>query len=284
MALPDFLIIGAMKCGTSTLAAQLDAQAGLFMTTPKEPNFFSDDAIHTQGLGWYEQLFDAAMPGDLKGEASTHYAKLPTYPETVARMGAVLEAPRLVYMVRDPIERAVSHFIHEWTEGRMDGDPVAAFEQHLELIEYGLYAKQLAPFIARYGLEAICLTSLERVKVAPQAELERVCAHIGLSRMPVWQTDMGSQNVSAERIRKLPLHGLLVDNPIAATLRRTLVPKSIRNRIRAARSFGTRPEVPADLRRRLAARFAPDQAELATLFSGLDLAPVPSPKSLETTP
>ena len=49
MALPDFLIIGAMKCGTTTLAAQLAAQDGLFITTPKEPNFFSDDADLCQG-------------------------------------------------------------------------------------------------------------------------------------------------------------------------------------------------------------------------------------------
>ena len=43
--LPDFLIVGAMKCGTSTLQAQLALQDGIFMTTPKEPNFFSDDAV-----------------------------------------------------------------------------------------------------------------------------------------------------------------------------------------------------------------------------------------------
>ena len=60
MPLPDFVIIGAMKCGTSTLAAQLGAQDGVFMTTPKEPNFFSDDAVFAQGLPWYESLFEAA--------------------------------------------------------------------------------------------------------------------------------------------------------------------------------------------------------------------------------
>ena len=68
MALPDFLIIGAMKCGTSTLQAQLAAQPGIFMTTPKEPNFFSDDAIYANGLGWYEDLFAGAGPDDRKGE------------------------------------------------------------------------------------------------------------------------------------------------------------------------------------------------------------------------
>ena len=59
---PDFIIIGAMKCGTSTLAAQLACQDGVFLTTPKEPNFFSDDEIYARGHGWYRSLFAAAAP------------------------------------------------------------------------------------------------------------------------------------------------------------------------------------------------------------------------------
>ena len=78
MGLPDFLIIGAMKCGTSTLQAQLARQPGVFMSTPKEPNYFSDDEVHAQGQARYEGLFSGAAEGDLTGEASTHYTKLPT--------------------------------------------------------------------------------------------------------------------------------------------------------------------------------------------------------------
>jgi hypothetical protein len=190
-------------------------------------------------------------------------------------MRAVLDAPRLVYMVRDPVDRAVSHYIHEWTEGRMGGDPVAAFERHPELVEYGLYARQLAPFIAAYGRDAICLTSLERLKADPQGELARVCAHLDPALRPVWRADLGAQNVSAERFRKLPFHGLLVANPVATALRRALVPKSVRERIRRARSMQTRPELPEALRTRLSETFAADQAELARLFPDLPLGGAP---------
>lgn len=61
--LPDFIIIGAMKCATSTLHDQLARQPGLFMSTPKEPNFFSDDEQWGRGLDWYGSLFEA-VPGD----------------------------------------------------------------------------------------------------------------------------------------------------------------------------------------------------------------------------
>jgi len=58
--LPDFVIIGAMKCGTSTLHEQLAAQRSVYMSTPKEPNFFSDDEQWGRGIGWYTSLFEAA--------------------------------------------------------------------------------------------------------------------------------------------------------------------------------------------------------------------------------
>ena len=49
---PEFLIIGAMKSGTTTLQVQLASQPGIFMTTPKEPNFFSDDDVFARGMAW----------------------------------------------------------------------------------------------------------------------------------------------------------------------------------------------------------------------------------------
>lgn len=265
--LPDFIIIGAMKCGTSTLQVQLAAQQGVFMSTPKEPNYFSDDAVFARGQAWYEGLFAAAAATDLKGEASTHYTKLPTYPQTVARMSAMLKAPRLIYVMRDPIRRAVSHYMHEWSMGNMGDDPVAAFDAHPELIDYSRYAMQIQPYLDQYGRDAIHLVSFEQMTAAPQRILSGIGAFLGRDDL-VWDDTIGAQNVSAERVRRLPLHGLIVDNPVATALRRTLVPKALRNRIRAARQMKTRPELPADLRARLAGLLAEDQARLAALFPG----------------
>ena len=88
MSHPDYMIIGAMKCGTTSLAAQLGTQDGLFMTDPKEPYYFSDDPVFAQGPDWYAGLFADAAPGDLTGEATTHYTKRPDYPDTIARIQA----------------------------------------------------------------------------------------------------------------------------------------------------------------------------------------------------
>ncbi len=271
----DYIIIGAMKCGTTTLAAQLGAQTGVFMTEPKEPNFFSDDANFAKGMDWYAALFANAAPDDVKGEASTHYTKRPELPETVTRMKAELPDLRLVYMIRNPMARIVSHYIHEWTQGVLSAPLDVEIGRHTPLVDYGLYGWQIAPFIEAYGREAILLTSLERMKADPGGELARVARHIGFAGDAAWVEDQGAENVSAQRSRKLPLHGLLVDNPVANALRRTLVPKSVRNRVREARQYKGRPEIPADKVPELQARFLADRAVLAEFFPGdpsLDLA------------
>ena len=264
---PDFIIIGAMKSGTSTLAAQIGAQSGMFMTTPKEPNFFSDDAIWANGMTWYEDLFANANPDDIKGEASTHYTKSPRLPHTIERMTASLKTtPKIVYVLRNPIERAISHFMHAWSEGETERDINDALRRNPDYIDFGCYGMQIAPFIQAFGAESVLLTSLEVLKDAPEAELSRVTDFLGFEGTPVWQTDHDRQNESAARIRKFRGYGLIIDNPVARALRRSLVPKSIRSKIRDRQTFGDRPVISDEMRQHLTARFLEDRATLAAQF------------------
>ena len=99
--------------------------------------------------------------------------------------------------------------------------------------------------------------------------------HIGCQGDVAWIEDQGAENVSAKRSRKLPMHGLLVDNPVATALRRALVPKSLRTWVREKRQMKDRPEIPAGRIAGLQARFLEDREILAGFFPGdpsLDLA------------
>lgn len=266
MALPDFLIIGAMKCGTSTLQAQLAAQPGVFMTTPKEPNFFSDDDVYAQGMDWYKNLYSGAAPNDLKGEASTHYTKLPTFPNCLDRLRAAVAAPKLIYMIRNPIARTVSHYIHEWSMGQLSGDIEEVFEAHPELVAYSQYAMQIAPYVQAFGANNVLLISLDHMQENPQAELARVGNFLGLQNPMVWQQEQDRMNASAERIKRFPLYGLLVDNPVAATLRRTLVPQALRDAVKVSLQMRDRPELSEARVRQLEGIFTDDYAELKRMF------------------
>lgn len=259
---PDFVVIGAMKSATSTLHDQLAAQPGTYLSTPKEPNFFSDDEVFARGFGWYASLFAAAPAGAVRGESSTHYTKRPVHPHALERMRAVLPDVRLIYVMRDPVARLRSQFVHEWTEGRCGDAIVEAVERLPELVDYSRYAMQLRPWLEAYGPERILPVFQERLRADPQAEFARVVRHLGLDPACRWQESLGDRNVGAARLRRSPLRDLVVGAPGLAWLRRTFVPQGLRDRIKRRWQMATPPEMPEALREDLVRRLDPEVAEL----------------------
>ena len=255
---PDFIIIGAMKSATSSLHVQLGTHPGIFVSEPKEPNFFSDDEQYRRGQEWYASLFANAYEGDLCGESSTHYTKLPDYPETVPRMRALLPQVRLIYIMRHPIDRLVSHYIHQWTKNVIRCDINHALERHPELIDYSRYSYQLAPYLQAYGKRSILPVFFGALRQQPQRELERIARFIGYRRRVTWREDLGHQNVSTNRIRPFPGYGLLVDSPPMAFLRRRLVPQSVREVVKAQLTIRQRPELSSSNLARLESMFDQD--------------------------
>lgn len=271
LRLPDFVIIGAMKSATSSLYKQLVEQPGIFMCTPKEPNFFSDADQYAKGMAWYSGLFANAPEGSLLGEASTHYSKLPTHPKTVERLKEHLPHACFVYVMRHPVDRLVSHYMHEWSTGVYHCGIEEAINKYPELIAYGRYAMQLEPYFEAFGHDAVLPVFFDRLVSEPQAELERICRFIGYQGQPVWVEDMKPDNVSSERIRRFPLYELLVDSGPATWLRRHLIPQGLRDAIKMRLRMRNRPALGKVVRARLEAEFDLDLAQLGNwLGTGLD--------------
>jgi Sulfotransferase domain len=269
--LPDFIVIGAMKCATSTLHEQLAHQPGFFLSTPKEPGFFSDPDQWAKGLEWYCSLFDGAAPGDLAGESSTHYTMLPSYPESAARMRGVLgDRVKLVYIMRDPLDRLVSHYIHDWSQGLIDTSIDEAVTAHSELVDYGRYAYQLKPYLEIFGPERILPVFFEHLTANPSDELKRVCRFLGYSREPIWRRDFERQNPSEQRMRDTPVLAFLRSLPGSRPLRRALLPERVRERIKRAWKMESRPELSAEAREGLTRVFDADLKELGA-WLGLEL-------------
>lgn len=263
---PDFIIIGAMKSATSTLHTQLSQQPGIFMTTPKEPNYFSDDEQYALGDAWYDSLFNDANPNDLCGESSTHYTKLPDYPLTLERMSKRLKSPKLIYVMRHPIDRLISHYIHQWTQNVFTCDINQAIDKYEELTAYSCYVKQLAPYFEQYGHENVLPVFTEALRVNPQKELERVTNFIGYNGHAVWQDDILEQNVSSQRIRTFKGYDLLIGSSLMTFLRRTLIPKSLRNKVKRGMMMYKRPEINEIHLEKLTSLFDDELAELGAMM------------------
>ncbi|NJK38149.1 MAG: sulfotransferase domain-containing protein [Oscillatoriales cyanobacterium RM2_1_1] len=259
---PDFIIIGAMKCATSTLHEQLALQSGIFMSELKEPNFFSNDEQYARGLDWYQAHFAAAQADELCGESSTHYTKLPTYPQTIERLQGYLPEVKLIYVMRHPIKRLVSQYVHEWSQRRISVEINQAVNSHPELIDYSRYTLQLEPYFKAFGPDRVLPVFFERLFHTPQIELERVCQFIGYSSQPTWQTNLEAQNVSNERMQSSGWRDFLVEAPGLKQIRQTLVPKSFRIWLRGLWTMKERPELSAEQTERLQDIFDQDLAVL----------------------
>jgi hypothetical protein len=267
---PDFIIIGAMKCATSTIHEQLAVQPGIFMTELKEPNFFSDDDQYAKGIEWYLSHFESAPAGALCGESSTHYTKLPTYPKTIERIKQHQPNVKLIYVMRHPIDRLVSQYIHEWTQRVISVEINRAIAQHPELIEYSRYSRQLAPYFEAFGRERVLPVFFERVIRFPQQELERICQFIGYAGQPVWDNQLNAQNISVERMRKSTWRDFLVEAPLLSDLRKQFVPKSFRNWVKSLWTMKKKPELQPEQIERLKAIFDEDLTVLGS-WLGLEL-------------
>jgi hypothetical protein len=263
--LPQFVLIGAMKSATTTLHEQLARQPGLFMSRLKEPNFFSDDEVYARGLGWYAAIFRDAKDHQLRGESSTHYTKLPTYPLTVERMARVLPRVKLIYVMRHPIDRLASHYLHELTVGRINVGLEQAVVQHPELVDYGRYSMQLEPYLDAFGSEAVHPVFFDRLIAQPDHELESIGRFLGASEPLLWDHSLKPQNVGRERLRDSPLRNALVQAPALGTLRRAIVPEALSERVKSYWRMGVDPpRIPPDLEARLRDVFDIDLARLGS--------------------
>ena len=202
--LPHFIVIGAMKSATTTLHEQLARQRGLFMSRSKEPNFFSDDENYARGIEWYASFFAGAGDHLLLGESSTHYTKLPTHPHTVERMVRALPRVKLIYVMRHPIDRLTSHYLHELTVGQISVGLEEAVERHPELVDYGRYSMQLEPYLRVYGPESILPLFFNRLVDQPDRELARLGPFLGVHEPLCWDHTLKPQNVGRERTAKAP--------------------------------------------------------------------------------
>jgi hypothetical protein len=143
--LPNLIIIGGMKCGTTSLHYYLGLHPEISMSRQKEVNFFIREANWDRGIGWYESHFT----GEAKvyGESSPQYTNYPFYGGVPERMASVVPQAKLIYMVRDPVERIVSHYVHNRADGRerrpiseVVGDPNGSYlrrsKYYMQLSQY----------------------------------------------------------------------------------------------------------------------------------------------------
>lgn len=193
---PDFIVIGAMKSGTSALYRSLAQHPAIHMGKLKEPHFFSfglsgmkvRDTVVTEAEQ-YSQLYEGATEGQQCGEASPSYLN---FPETAQRIHSALPDVKLVAILRDPIERAFSHYWHQVSIGEQE--PIGflpAFEadenQHQANGDYwesyryqSLYGRHISEYLQYFDHEQLLILLYQEFKKDKVHTVRRIFAHLGV--------------------------------------------------------------------------------------------------------
>ena len=185
MTLPTFIVIGAMKAGTTSLWGYLGDHPDVFMSAEKEPEFFVEEKTWGRGRAWYESLFADGEADTARGEASTSYTKHPFFAGVPERMASVVPDARLVYVLRHPVERIVSQYRHALRAGWERVPLERALETNPQYVDISSYASQLERYLGLFERSRILTVLADDLRADRHATMQRVFAFVGVD--PTWK-------------------------------------------------------------------------------------------------
>ncbi len=161
--LPNLIIIGAMKCGTTSLHYYLGLHPQIQMSSIKELDFFVEHLNWRRGVEWYQSHFT----GDalVHGEASQNYTNYPHFGGVPARMHSLISNVKLIYIIRDPIERITSHYVHNVSHGLEKRDIILALTgpERWQYIDRSKYYMQLEQYLQYFPYSNVLVLKQEEL-------------------------------------------------------------------------------------------------------------------------
>jgi hypothetical protein len=180
LGLPNLLIVGAAKCGTSALHAYLDHHPDIFMSRRKELQFFNHDRWRER-IGWYREQFRSDAP--VRGESSPAYSMDPWFPDVPERARELVPDARVVYLVRDPVARAVAQYVEHVAvliERRPIADALSDFDSSdNRYVMASRYSHQIDRWRASFPDAQILVVDQRDLLESRAATLREVFAFVG---------------------------------------------------------------------------------------------------------
>jgi sulfotransferase family protein len=289
---PNFLLIGAARCGTTALADLLMQHPDVFVTEPKEPHFwaFAGDHPAFSGPGddlsvnrvsvtdpdAYLALYRKAGRARARGDGSVstlYYAE-----KAIPNIQRYAPESRLIVSLRDPVERAFSSYQYlrargfepcDEFEAALDAESerVTAGWHHLwHYTRMGFYAEQIEPFLSTFGTERVKVVFAEQLGEAPDSVAGEIFEFLRLVPAPgaaVRERMNASGQPRLGALRRLDR--ALVEAPRVRDAVRRVVPLHVRQRIRSANLAEI--DIPAGARERLTELYAPEIERLRVLLN-----------------
>jgi hypothetical protein len=230
--LPNIFIIGAAKCGTTSLHHYLDQHPDISMSRDKEPCVFSDPRQGSRRAG-YEGLFDCSA--SYRGESSTSYSRYPVDGDAAARIHAAVPDARLIYLVRDPVERTISDYVHQVARGYEQRSLDEALKNFADpdnfYVTSSRYAFQVRHYLEYFPAASFLVLDQSDLRARRDETMREVFSFIGVDpefRSPEFEVELLKRDDYFERGS---LGWRLRESPLARAFRRL----PLRQRLRVAR-------------------------------------------------
>ncbi len=293
---PTFLVVGAAKSGTTSLYHYLNQHPKIYMSPIKEPYYFSfigkkpaftgpyDEKLNKERIittrSAYERLFAGATTEKALGECSNSYLY---FPESAINIKAAIPECRIIIILRNPIERAFSHYRQVYSFGHESLSFEDALEQqaerrrnnwrwHYQYVDQGMYYRQVRNFYHHFKSDYIHVALIDDLQRNPAAFMQGVYAFLGVDDqfMPSFE----KHNVTL-RTRSVVLRRLTHERNALRTVLRRILPKFWREKIASAVNLMNyrkteQVEMLPETRQRLREIFRED-IELLAAYIGRDL-------------
>lgn len=200
MTLPNFLICGAQKAGTTALHRYLKQHPDIFMSRPKETWFF--DERYDRGIEWFSTHFEEHNGESAIGEATARTMATPEAPERIAKH---LSDPKLLFILRDPIDRAYSQYHYYIYTGKVKAD--RSFHEVIrdeksdfreDMIKRGIYIRQLKRFEEYFDRGKMKVILHKELRNQTEKTVRNVYQFLGVD------TDFQPQTASRHNVTRYP--------------------------------------------------------------------------------
>jgi hypothetical protein len=178
-AMPNLIIIGGLKCGTTSIHHYLGLHPEIQMSKPKELNFFVEELNWDLGLDWYSGRFDDRFA--VRGESSPHYTNQPRFKGVAERIEEHCPDTKLIYMARDPIKRILSHWVHAKGAGYESGEMEEVLSRpDTAYVQRSMFWMQLQPYLERFDPDRIEVFTQEELQGERERTMRRAFAFAGV--------------------------------------------------------------------------------------------------------
>ena len=190
--MPDFLYIGPPKAGSTWLYELLRPHPDVCVPALKDLYYF--DRYYDRGNQWYRSQFSVIKPGVLTGEICHDYL----YSDVACeRIAADAPKTKIITILRDPVDRAISHYKYSYRFGHVAGDFFQACKQNPLILECGMYGKYLSHYFSVFPPSQMGVFFFDRLKHDPEGLAEQILTYLGLSSVTA---NSANKRVNAEAV------------------------------------------------------------------------------------